>query len=203
MSITLIDYGLGNIQAFINIYRRLNITIKVARTVEQLKGAERIILPGVGTFDWAMECLDKSGMRDCLDELVQGEGRPVIGICVGMQIMATRSEEGIRSGLGWFEAEVKQLPAIHTDRVVQLPHMGWNSVRAPNEGLFAGIEDPRYYFLHSYYFALDKPTHMLASANYHGEFAAAVRKENIFGVQFHPEKSHHWGVELLKNFSEI
>lgn len=203
MSITLIDYGLGNIQAFINIYRRLNITVKVARTVEQLKTAERIILPGVGAFDWAMDCLDKSGMRDCLDELVQGEGRPVIGICVGMQIMAKRSEEGVRPGLGWFDAEVKQLPAIATDRSVQLPHMGWNSVTATKEGLFAGIEDPRYYFLHSYYFAPGHPAHLLASANYHGRFAAAVCRKNIFGVQFHPEKSHHWGVQLLKNFAEI
>ena len=117
--------------------------------------------------------------------------------------MAKRSDEGVRSGLGWFDAEVKQLPAIATDRSVQLPHMGWNSVSTPKEGLFAGIEDPRFYFLHSYYFALGDPAHLLASASYHGGFAAAVGKEKVFGVQFHPEKSHHWGVQLLKNFAEI
>jgi len=203
LSVTLIDYGLGNIRAFINIYRRLNIPVNVAQTVSQLKTAERIILPGVGAFDWAMDCLDKSGMRDCLDELVQGEGRPVLGVCVGMQIMGERSEEGLRQGLGWFNAEVKQLPVNATNQSVQLPHMGWNRVKASKEGLFACIEDPYYYFLHSYHFAAGDSAHVLAVANYHGGFAAAVNKGNIFGVQFHPEKSHHWGVQLLKNFAEL
>lgn len=203
MSVTLVDYGLGNIQAFKNIYSRLNIDLKVARTSSHLARAERIILPGVGAFDWAMQQLDESGMRDCLDEMVLVHGRPVIGICVGMQMMARRSEEGSRSGLGWFEAEVKRLPALVADRPVQLPHMGWNNVITTNDGLFAGIEDPRYYFLHSYFFSPANPAHLLASVDYHGCFAAAVARDNIFGVQFHPEKSHHWGVQLLKNFAEI
>lgn len=203
MSVTLIDYGLGNIQAFANIYRRLNITVNVARTADELASAERIILPGVGAFDWAMDCLEASGMRSCLDDLVLARKRPVIGVCVGMQMMALRSDEGSRAGLGWFDAEVKRLPAETTGHPIQLPHMGWNDVHAANSGLFAGILEPRYYFLHSYYFAPHDATNVLASADYHGRFAAAVCKENIFGVQFHPEKSHHWGVQLLKNFAEI
>jgi glutamine amidotransferase len=199
----LVDYGLGNIQAFTNIYRRLNIAVDVARTADELAAAERIILPGVGAFDWAMDRLDASGMRACLDDLVLAKGRPVIGICVGMQMMASRSDEGSSAGLGWFDAEVKRLPAEATEKPVQLPHMGWNDVHAADNGLFVGIADPRFYFLHTYYFAPGEPAHVLASADYHGCFAAAVRRGNIYGVQFHPEKSHHWGVQLLKNFAEI
>ncbi len=203
MSVTLVDFGLGNIQAFASIYRRLNIAVNVARNADELASAERIILPGVGAFDRAMDCLEVSGMRSCLDDLVLARGRPVIGICVGMQMMALRSEEGSRAGLGWFDAEVKRLPSESTGHPVQLPHMGWNDVHAEDAGLFAGIHNPRYYFLHSYYFAPSDPAHILASADYHGCFAAAVRWGNIFGAQFHPEKSHQWGVQLLKNFAEI
>ena len=203
MTVTLIDYGLGNIQAFANIYRRLNISVGVARTAEELVSAQRIILPGVGAFDWAMDRLNASGMRACLDDLVLAKERPVIGICVGMQMMALRSDEGARAGLGWFDAEVKRLPAKATENPVQLPHMGWNDVYSADNALFSGIADPRFYFLHSYYFSPADPAHVLASADYHGSFAAAVNKGNIFGVQFHPEKSHHWGVQLLKNFAEI
>jgi glutamine amidotransferase len=203
LSVTLVDYGLGNIQAFASIYRQLNIAVNVARNADELASAERIILPGVGAFDWAMDRLEASGMRPCLDDLVLAGGRPVIGVCVGMQMMALRSDEGSRAGLGWFDAEVKRFPSEPTGHPVPLPQMGWNDVHAEDASLFAGIEDPRYYFLHSYYFAPSDPAHILASADYHGCFAAAVRMANIFGVQFHPEKSHHWGAQLLKNFAEI
>jgi glutamine amidotransferase len=203
LSVTLIDYGLGNIQAFSNIYRRLNIAVDVARNADELATAERIVLPGVGAFDWAMDRLEASGMRACLDDLVLAKGRPVIGVCVGMQMMASRSDEGSRAGLGWFDAEVTQFPAEVSGSPVQLPHMGWNDVDAEETGLFAGIEAPRYYFLHSFYFSPREQRDVLAYSEYHGRFASAVCKGNIFGVQFHPEKSHHWGVQLLKNFAEI
>jgi imidazole glycerol-phosphate synthase subunit HisH len=201
--VTLVDYGLGNIQAFANIYRRLNIAVSIARTAEDLVAARRIILPGVGSFDWAMDRLEASGMRLCLDDLVLRKKRPVMGICVGMQMIALRSDEGSRAGLGWLGADVKRLPAQATQKPIQLPHMGWNDVEATDNSLFSGIVSPRFYFLHSYYFAPVDLNHVLASVNYHGTFAAAVGGGNIFGVQFHPEKSHHWGVQLLKNFAEI
>lgn len=201
--VTLVDYGLGNIQAFANIYRRLNIAVSIARTAEDLVAAQRIILPGVGSFDWAMDRLEASGMRLCLDDLVLRKKRPVMGVCVGMQMIALRSDEGSRAGLGWLDADVKRLPAQATQKPIQLPHMGWNDVEATDNSLFSGIVSPRFYFLHSYYFAPVDLNHVLASVNYHGTFAAAVGKGNIFGVQFHPEKSHHWGVQLLKNFAEI
>lgn len=203
MSVTIVDYGLGNIQAFANIYRRLNVVVRVARSADELATAEKIVLPGVGAFDWAMSRLEASGMRTSLDELVLRQGRPVLGVCVGMQMMAARSDEGSLAGLGWFDAEVKRFPERVSNQKVQLPHMGWNDVTTVDDTLFRGIDGPRFYFLHSYYFAPCNRSNVLASADYHGSFTASVRHGNIYGVQFHPEKSHHWGVQLLKNFAEL
>jgi glutamine amidotransferase len=201
--VTLADYGLGNIQAFAHIYDRLNIPVEVATTPEQIARAERIILPGVGAFDWAMRRLNDSGLREALDERVLKGGAPVLGVCVGMQMMARRSEEGELPGLGWIDAEVRKFD-VSVIGDSPLPHMGWNDVRPASSGtLFRGIEAPRYYFLHTYYFAADRPADVLATANYGSDFAAAVARENVFGTQFHPEKSHQWGIDLLRNFSEL
>lgn len=202
--ITLVDYGLGNIQAFANIYRRLNIQVRIARTADQLADATKLILPGVGAFDWAMTRLNASGMRECLDRLVKDEGRPVLGVCVGMQMMARRSEEGELDGLGWVGGEVLKVDSSGLTAKTRLPHMGWNNVH-PLQGasLFSGIESPRFYFLHSYHFKTDLPSNMLATTCYGIEFASAIKAENIYGTQFHPEKSHRWGVDLLKNFAEL
>lgn len=201
--ITLVNYGLGNIQAFINIYRRLNIPVRVAQTADELAGADKIILPGVGAFDWAMTQLDASGMRATLDDLVLAQRRPVLGVCVGMQMMAKRSDEGYKSGLGWFDAEVKRFDESKFRHKTHLPHMGWNDVIPTFGVLFMGMESPRFYFLHSYYFSPGDPGQILATTDYNGLFTSAVRNGHVFGVQFHPEKSHHWGVQLLKNFAEL
>lgn len=203
MKVTLVDYGLGNILAFANIYRRLNIDVVIARNADELAGAEKIVLPGVGAFDWAMSRLTASGMRACLDDLVLGQERPVLGICVGMQMMAARSDEGELAGLGWFDAEVQRFPERVDGRKVSLPHMGWNDVVARDDALFRDVDAPRFYFLHSYCFVPREPSCILATSDYYGEFTSAARKGNIYGVQFHPEKSHHWGVKLLKNFAEL
>lgn len=205
--ISILDYGVGNVQALLNIYKRLNIPARRARTVEELSEAEKIILPGVGSFDWAMTRLEKSGMRAALDDAALGKGRPVLGICVGMQMMAQRSEEGSSAGLGWIDAEVKKLNtngAGHANSA-HLPHMGWNDVEPSNgDGLFKGIGIAgRFYFLHSYYFAPKDQKTILAFTDYGARFASSVRDDNIYGVQFHPEKSHHWGIQLLKNFAEL
>ena len=202
--ITLVDYGLGNIHAFANIYRRMNVSCIVARTAVDLANAERIILPGVGAFDWAMQKLEDSGMRATLDELVMRQGCPVLGICVGMQMMATCSEEGTLPGLGWIDAEVKRFDERRFHQKTHLPHMGWNDVTPSTANrLFEGLDSPRFYFLHSYYFAPRGSAHTLATTDYNGIFTSAVGNGRIFGVQFHPEKSHEWGVRLLKNFAEI
>lgn len=203
--IRIIDYGLGNILAFLNVYKRLNIPAAVARNAGELKGAERLILPGVGSFDHAMELLQKSGMRETLDDLVLNRSIPVLGVCVGMQIMAERSEEGVLPGLGWIRASVRKLRSVEGKPPLRLPHMGWNDVvPLVSSGLFTGLEhDARFYFLHSYYFDCESSGTALAVTSYSMRFVSAVRSRNIHGVQFHPEKSHQYGTRLLQNFSGV
>lgn len=203
--ITIVNYGLGNIQAIANIYNRLGVAVRVASTDEELADAQRIILPGVGSFDWAMLLLNQSGMRERLDELVTLKGCPVLGICVGMQMMAKCSDEGKAAGLGWIDAKVKKFDETSFTQKTHLPHMGWNDV-VPQQsgGLFAGLEaDARFYFLHSYYFSPHNSDEVLTITDYNGRYASGVRRGNVYGVQFHPEKSHQWGIQLLKNFSEL
>lgn len=200
--LTLVNYGLGNIQAFAHIYRRLNIPLRVASTPEELEGASRLILPGVGAFDWAMARLNASGLRERLEALVRVQKVPVLGVCSGMQIMGLRSDEGELPGLGWIDAEVKRLDALGRD-LGPLPHMGWNDITATGaDPLFGTIDEPRYYFLHSYCMVPRQPADVIATASYGVTFAAAVRSGHVMGTQFHPEKSHQWGVELLRNFAE-
>jgi glutamine amidotransferase len=143
-------------------------------------------------------------MREALYEQVLHRNKKVLGICVGMQMMALRSEEGRLPGLGWVDAEVLKFDvALLKDRT-HLPHMGWNDVHpTPTNGLFHGLESPRYYFLHSYYVAPSDVSEVSATADYGITFAAAIQSSNVYGAQFHPEKSHQWGIGLLKNFAEI
>lgn len=203
--ITIVDYGLGNILAFRNVYKRLGIECRAASTAAELEGATRVILPGVGAFDHAMELLDASGMRGTLEELVLGRGVPVLGICVGMQIFAQSSDEGSARGLGWIAGRVKKFDLAQSRFPMRLPHMGWNDVQpAAPSALFEGLQlDARFYFLHSFYFQCDRAEDTLARANYGSPFACSVRSANIYGVQFHPEKSHHWGTRLLRNFAGV
>ncbi len=203
--IGIVNYGLGNIHAIANIYKRLNIEVGIASTPEDLRLATKIILPGVGAFDGAMARLNASGMRDTLDEVVVRGGKPVIGICVGMQMLANRSDEGAMEGLGWIEGEVKKFDATRLSQKTRLPHMGWNDVTPRlNGGLFRNLEsDARFYFLHSYYFVPRNPEHVLSITDYNGPYASTVGCGNVYGVQFHPEKSHQWGIQLLKNFAEM
>jgi glutamine amidotransferase len=202
--IALVDYGLGNIQAFANIYRRLGIEAYPARTMADLRRSSRIILPGVGAFDWAMTRLQESGLREALDEEVLEAKKPVLGICVGMQMMARASEEGVIPGLGWIDATVVKFDTRLFEGKTHLPHMGWNDViPVISNGLFTGLDTPMYYFLHSYFMSPDREENILSISNYGVRFTSSVRSGNVYGTQFHPEKSHHWGVQLLKNFAEL
>jgi imidazole glycerol-phosphate synthase subunit HisH len=203
--IAIINYGLGNINAFFNVYKKLGIQLKIARTADDLSDVSKIILPGVGSFDEAMSKLNASGMRIEIDRLVLEEGIPLIGICVGMQMLAKSSEEGVLPGLGYFNAVVRKFDESTMKVKLNLPHMGWNDVIPVNgSALFRTMEDkPLFYFLHSYYFDCRDSENSIAKSDYGGEFVCAVKKNNIYGVQFHPEKSHQYGIQLLKNFSEI
>jgi glutamine amidotransferase len=202
--ITIIDYGLGNVAAFANVYRRLNIPVTAAQRADDLKGASKIILPGVGHFDHAMELLNRSGMRETLEQLVLRDGIPVLGVCVGMQILARRSEEGRLPGLGWIDGDVQSFKSWEVMKDVALPHMGWNDVRSvAQSGLFSGLESARFYFLHSYCFRCNRNDDILAVCNYSVDFICALNAANIYGVQFHPEKSHRFGTRLLQNFAEL
>lgn len=203
--ITIIDYGLGNVLAFVNVYRRLNIPVSVAKCASDLNRASRLILPGVGAFDQAIQLLDKSGMRQEIERLVLHQGMPLLGICVGMQMLAKSSEEGMLSGLGWIDGTVKKFDVSTLPKGTLLPHMGWNDVKPSNySSLFKGMEpDARFYFLHSYYFECFHPINILALSDYGSPFVCAVNHNSVYGVQFHPEKSHHYGSQLLKNFAEV
>lgn len=202
---TIIDYGVGNINAFVNVYKRVDIPIKIAKTKEDLIGAQKIILPGVGHFDHAMTQLNNSGMRDMLDKKVLMDKIPIIGICVGMQMMANYSEEGKLEGLKWIDASVKKFDESKINQVTRLPHMGWNDVKPVKEiPLFNGLEkDAIFYFLHTYYFECNNPNDIIAVTEYGGEFASAAHHENKYGIQFHPEKSHSYGETLLHNFAKL
>jgi glutamine amidotransferase len=203
--ITIVDYGVGNVQALANIYKRLEVPCLLAKTAAELAGASHIILPGVGAFDWAMRRLRASGMCETLDDLVQVQGKPVLGICVGMQMMAKGSDEGQLPGLGWFDARVRRFDEAKIQSRTHLPHMGWNDVESVRtDGLLKDLGNgARFYFLHSYYFAPNDTSDVLATSIYGERFASAVQRGTIYGAQFHPEKSHGWGIQLLKNFAGL
>jgi glutamine amidotransferase len=203
--IHIIDYGLGNVQGFINLYKRMGFKSTRAKCAADLIGASKIILPGVGSFDHAMALLNKSGMRQLLETLVLVDKVPVLGVCVGMQILASSSDEGRLAGLGMIPGRVKSFSSSMQFKNLPLPHMGWNDVSLKHtHPLFLGLgSNPQFYFLHSYYFESDQPSHIAATTLYGIEFGCAISLGNIFGVQFHPEKSHRFGSQLLRNFAEF
>ena len=203
--ITIIDYGVGNIFSFQNVYKILDILTKIAKTYKDLSDAKKIILPGVGSFDYAMKQLNVSGMREKLDELVLEKKVPVIGICVGMQMMGNRSDEGKLEGLKWIDSEILKFDESLIQQRTKLPHMGWNDVTSVNNHpLFVGLEkEAIFYFLHSFYFKCNNPKDSIAVSDYGLSFSSAVNKDNIYGIQFHPEKSHQYGEKLLHNFAKL
>lgn len=203
--IGIIDYGSGNISAIKNIYEVLKIETVMVSKPEDLANVDKIILPGVGSFDQVMKSLNRSGIREELDNRVLKDRVPVLGICVGMQIMSKGSEEGKEKGLGWIDAQVKRFDDALIPHKPKTPHMGWNSLSPLADNmLLSGVEDDLgFYFVHSYYFSCHDETDAIAKTKYGLEFTCAVNKENVYGVQFHPEKSHTNGIKLFENFAKI
>lgn len=203
--IRIVDYGVGNIQAFMTMFKRLGIAAERAHTPADLADATRLILPGVGAFDHAMQLLNQSGLRATLETMVLGQKVPVLGICVGMQMLAAGSDEGVLPGLNWVPGRVKAFADAPASAALPMPHMGWNDLTVkPGNKLFAGADpQPRFYFLHSYYFDCADKSNVAATATYGIDFDCVVSCGNIHGVQCHPEKSHHFGAQLLKNFAEL
>ncbi len=201
----IVDYGVGNIQAFMTLFKRIGVPAERARSSAELANASRLILPGVGAFDHAMSLLNASGMRPSLEEMVLRQSIPVLGICVGMQMLASGSDEGELAGLNWVPGRVKALASHPQSKDLPMPHMGWNDIRIkPGQKLFTDFDpDPRFYFLHSYYFDAQDKADVSATAEYGHHFDCIVSRGHIHGVQCHPEKSHHFGAQLLKNFAVL
>ena len=202
--ISVIDYGCGNTYAFINVFKRLNIPANIARSVAEVEKAKKIILPGVGSFDYVMNNFNKSGLRDIVEQKVIIEKIDVLGVCAGMQIFSEISDEGNEKGLGWIKGKIRLFNTNNITHKTKLPHMGWNTINPKKTPLFKMINnESRFYFVHSYYFENQYSDNMISTSDYAGVFTSAVNKNNIYGVQFHPEKSHQNGLMLLKNFAEL
>jgi len=203
--IAIVDYGSGNVSAIANIYKQLKVPHVVTGDPAVLAAADGYVLPGVGAFDRVMADLIRLGIVDTLNTEILRNGKKAIGICVGMQILANASDEGQMSGLGWIPGHIRRIDENRIVTAPKLPHMGWNSI-APrgNPALLRGVDTERgFYFLHSYFFDAADDSNVLATVEYGTALACAVGRGNIFGVQFHPEKSHDNGVAILRNFAEL
>jgi imidazole glycerol-phosphate synthase subunit HisH len=202
--IVIIDYGVGNVHSILNMFKKIGVDAKLSENPEELLSADKVILPGVGSFDYGMKQLKDTGYYDYVLKYVNEVKKPLLGICLGMQMLGISSEEGVEPGLGLIP--FKNVKFKFEDSKLKVPHMGWNIVKStkPNEKFSENFTDDfRFYFVHSYYAVCENDDNILLTCDYSSVFSAAVQKDNIYGVQFHPEKSHKFGMLLLKNFSEL
>jgi len=202
--LTVVDYGVGNLRAISNVLNYLNIEHRMGQTANDILQAERLLLPGVGAFDTAMDKLSRQGLVEALTQRALHDKVPVLGICLGMQIMCQRSDEGSKQGLGWFDAEVRRFDVSRMDHARPIPHMGWNEARpARNHPIIDGlVQPPRFYFVHGYHVVCRNSGDELLRCSYGYDFTAGIAQENLVAVQFHPEKSHRFGQALLANFAK-
>lgn len=203
MSLVIIDYGVGNPASVRNMFRKIGVDSIISSNPQNLSDATKLVLPGVGSFDHGVEQLQNLGLVSLLTELVVTRKVPILGICLGMQLMTLGSEEGDMPGMGWVNAKTIKFN-FSESRFCRVPHMGWNSVEACKESclLPPGAGQERFYFVHSYHVVCENSTDILAITKYGEEFTSAFQVGNIVGVQFHPEKSHRFGYAFLKNFAE-
>jgi glutamine amidotransferase len=193
--LTIVDYGLGNLGSIQNMLRKLGHPVEVVDDPERIDGASKLILPGVGAFDRGMDHLTERGLVGPLSKRVIADGVPILGICLGAQLMTRESEEGQRPGLGWLEARTVRFFS-REPHDLKVPYMGWNDVEPTRP-------HPRFYFVHSFHFECERADDVLATSTYGYRFASAFAFRNILGVQFHPEKSHKFGMKLLDNFARV
>jgi glutamine amidotransferase len=203
--IVIIDYKVGNLGSIQNMLKKIHVDFKVSSDPEDILSADKIILPGVGAFDTGMQNLKDHNLLEVLEEKVIKRSAPILGICLGMQLFANRSEEGKVNGLGWVDSEVVKFKFDSNNLDLKIPHMGWVYPKICKKSkLLADMPDePKFYFVHSYFLKANNSEDILATASYGIEFAAAIEKHNILGVQFHPEKSHNYGMRVLKNFIDL
>src|SRR4030095_5223215 len=197
--ITVVDYGVGNIGALLNMFDHLGIEARASNDSREIAFADKLVLPGVGAFDRAMSELRKRSLVAPLEEAVLHRRRPVLGVCLGMQLLARRSEEGNESGLGWVDADVKRI-RLPAGSNLKVPHIGWMEIRPVGVSALFGPPGERFYFDHSYHVCCDRSGDVVALIDYGNELCCAVTSGNVHGVQFHPEKSHRFGMRLLQSF---
>lgn len=202
--ITIVDYGMGNVGSIANMLKRSGFDVRLSASAPEIEQAAKLILPGVGSFDTGMHNLNRLGLRALLDAKVK-DGTPVLGICLGMQLLFEGSEEGAQPGLGWLRGRCIRFRFEEREARLKIPHMGWNDVRATERSsLFRDMEqDAGYYFVHSYHAECTDEADVLGWTTHGYDFPAAVRRGNVFGTQFHPEKSHKHGKRLLVSFAEM
>jgi glutamine amidotransferase len=201
--ITIVDFDMGNLGSIQNMLSRLGFESEITSDLDRIRDAEKLILPGVGAFDMAMTNLEERGMIPVLNDLVLKKKVTVLGICLGMQLLSKSSEEGKLPGLGWIDAETIRF-SFNPELNLRIPHMGWNTINIQQEScLFKDMyEEPRFYFVHSYHVKCNSVDSILATTQYGIEFTSSVKKDNVYGAQFHPEKSHKFGKKILQNFAE-
>lgn len=199
--VTIVDCGIGNIKSVERMFEAVDGVARIASSPDDIIGARRLVLPGVGAFDAGMRALTEGGWIEPLNRAVIVEKRPVLGICLGMQLLCRRSEEGQAAGLGWIAADVKRIDTGGDPRL-KVPHMGWSVTRAArrNPLIDEDGDEQRFYYVHAFRAICDDPADVLATADYGRRFTSAVNHGNVYGVQFHPEKSHRFGMELMRRF---
>ena len=203
--LVIIDYGMGNLGSIFNMLKKLRANVVISSQSEDIEKAQKLILPGVGSFDNGMERLRGLNIEEVITRRVCNDGVPILGICLGMQLFTKKSEEGSTNGLGWINAETKRFQFDDIYHELKIPHMGWNYITMKkSNSLLANVgDDHRFYFVHSYHVVCENRQDVLATASYGYEFDACVALNNIYGTQFHPEKSHRFGLNVLNNFLAV
>lgn len=200
--IAILDYGVGNLQSIHNMFKKVGVDSVITSKIGVIEKADKYLLPGVGSFDYGISSLRNSSFFKTLEVEILENKKPILGVCLGMQLLTNCSEEGIENGLGWIDAKTVKLSL--RDKNLSIPHMGWNSTYPTNtKDIYQNLQKNRFYFVHSYHVVCNDEKNILATVTYGEKFTCSIYKDNVFGVQFHPEKSHKFGMQLFKNFGEV